>query len=124
MRAALLCFNIWDQLLAATARLLVSLSRPPTRYRRRGPISDPCCCKPIADFVHHPEFEIAHPGPARIDTAPGLRPEPSAHPQFNPLAGRMASPSASQLRLMSDLKAINSDPPDGCSASPISDDNL
>jgi ubiquitin-conjugating enzyme E2 A len=36
----------------------------------------------------------------------------------------MGSSTASQLRLMSDLKAINSEPPDGCSASPLSDDNL
>ncbi len=36
----------------------------------------------------------------------------------------MAKSSASQLRLMSDLKAINSEPPDGCSASPLSDDYL
>mmetsp|Transcript_35534 Transcript_35534/g.49329 ORF Transcript_35534/g.49329 Transcript_35534/m.49329 type:complete len:156 (+) Transcript_35534:197-664(+) len=32
--------------------------------------------------------------------------------------------SMSSLRLMSDLKAINQEPPDGCSASPQSEDNL
>lgn len=38
----------------------------------------------------------------------------------------MGSPSStsSQLRLMSDLKAIRTEPPDGCSASPTSDENL
>ena len=33
-------------------------------------------------------------------------------------------PSATSLRLMSDLKAISSSPPEGCSASPTSDENL
>ena len=33
-------------------------------------------------------------------------------------------PTATCLRLMSDLKAISSCPPEGCSASPTSDDNL
>ncbi|PRW57838.1 ubiquitin-conjugating enzyme E2 1-like [Chlorella sorokiniana] len=32
--------------------------------------------------------------------------------------------TASQLRLMADLKAIKVEPPEGCSASPLSDDNL
>mmetsp|Transcript_21805 Transcript_21805/g.37216 ORF Transcript_21805/g.37216 Transcript_21805/m.37216 type:complete len:159 (+) Transcript_21805:193-669(+) len=32
--------------------------------------------------------------------------------------------SASMLRLMSDLKAIKNSPPEGCSASPVTDDNL
>ena len=32
--------------------------------------------------------------------------------------------SASQLRLASDLKEISCAPPEGCSASPLSDDNL
>lgn len=32
--------------------------------------------------------------------------------------------SSAQLRLMADLKAVNSHPPAGCSASPISDDSL
>lgn len=32
--------------------------------------------------------------------------------------------TASQLRLLSDLKAIQQSPPDGVSASPLSDDNL
>jgi ubiquitin-conjugating enzyme E2 A len=32
--------------------------------------------------------------------------------------------SASTLRLLSDLKAISQEPPDGCSASPQSEDNL
>ena len=32
--------------------------------------------------------------------------------------------TASQLRLMSDLKAIQQSPPDGVSASPLSDDNV
>lgn len=35
-----------------------------------------------------------------------------------------ASGSAAQLRLMSDLKSISVEPPDGCSASPLCDDNL
>ncbi|RZC44466.1 hypothetical protein C5167_037422 [Papaver somniferum] len=35
----------------------------------------------------------------------------------------MAS-SSSQLRLMSDLKSIINEPPEGCSASPLSDENL
>jgi ubiquitin-conjugating enzyme E2 A len=35
-----------------------------------------------------------------------------------------ASASAAQLRLMSDLRAISSEPPHGCSASPVSDENL
>lgn len=33
-------------------------------------------------------------------------------------------PTASRLRLMSDLKAIQSAPPEGCSASPLDDSNL
>ena len=32
--------------------------------------------------------------------------------------------TAAHLRLLSDLKAISREPPDGCSASPVSDDNL
>ncbi|CAN6562770.1 unnamed protein product [Malus baccata var. baccata] len=32
--------------------------------------------------------------------------------------------SSAQLRLMSDLRTIINDPPEGCSASPLSDDNL
>ena len=36
----------------------------------------------------------------------------------------MTSTSSAQLRLMSDLKSIKSEPPAGCSASPISDDSL
>ncbi|ERN10429.1 hypothetical protein AMTR_s00026p00201870 [Amborella trichopoda] len=32
--------------------------------------------------------------------------------------------SSAQLRLMSDLKAITSEPPEGCSASPHSEENL
>ncbi|KAG9440023.1 hypothetical protein H6P81_020188 [Aristolochia fimbriata] len=36
----------------------------------------------------------------------------------------MASSSSAQLRLMSDLKMIKNDPPEGCSASPLADDNL
>ncbi|XP_062101310.1 ubiquitin-conjugating enzyme E2 1-like [Humulus lupulus] len=36
----------------------------------------------------------------------------------------MASSSSSQLRLMSDLKAIINEPTGGCSASPLSDDNI
>ncbi|GAQ78514.1 Ubiquitin-protein ligase [Klebsormidium nitens] len=32
--------------------------------------------------------------------------------------------SSAQLRLMSDLKTIQQEPPEGCSASPLSDDNL
>mmetsp|Transcript_28241 Transcript_28241/g.72002 ORF Transcript_28241/g.72002 Transcript_28241/m.72002 type:complete len:157 (-) Transcript_28241:513-983(-) len=38
----------------------------------------------------------------------------------------MSSPvaSASLLRLMSDLKAIKQEPPEGCSASPASEDNM
>mmetsp|Transcript_493 Transcript_493/g.1515 ORF Transcript_493/g.1515 Transcript_493/m.1515 type:complete len:153 (-) Transcript_493:410-868(-) len=32
--------------------------------------------------------------------------------------------SAAMLRLMSDLKSIRNEPPEGCSASPVSDDNL
>ncbi|KAJ4770906.1 ubiquitin-conjugating enzyme E2 [Rhynchospora pubera] len=32
--------------------------------------------------------------------------------------------SCAQLRLMTDLKAIKSEPPEGCSASPVSDENL
>jgi len=37
----------------------------------------------------------------------------------------MASPvTASTLRLMSDLRAIQQDPPEGCSASPVSEDNM
>jgi ubiquitin-conjugating enzyme E2 A len=37
----------------------------------------------------------------------------------------MASPMpASCLRLMSDLKAIQCDPPEGCSASPLAEDNM
>ncbi|RMZ54844.1 hypothetical protein APUTEX25_000361 [Auxenochlorella protothecoides] len=32
--------------------------------------------------------------------------------------------SAASLRLLSDLKAISREPPDGCSASPIAEDNL
>ncbi|XP_042508394.1 ubiquitin-conjugating enzyme E2-17 kDa-like isoform X1 [Macadamia integrifolia] len=35
-----------------------------------------------------------------------------------------SSSSSSQLRLMSDLKSIINEPPEGCSASPMSDDNL
>ncbi|GHP01260.1 hypothetical protein PPROV_000001600 [Pycnococcus provasolii] len=35
-----------------------------------------------------------------------------------------SSQSAAQLRLMSDLKSIRQSPPEGCSASPHSDDNL
>mmetsp|Transcript_13435 Transcript_13435/g.24098 ORF Transcript_13435/g.24098 Transcript_13435/m.24098 type:complete len:158 (-) Transcript_13435:96-569(-) len=34
------------------------------------------------------------------------------------------STSAARLRLMTDLKLINQEPPDGCSASPLSDSNL
>ncbi|XP_015890411.1 ubiquitin-conjugating enzyme E2 2 isoform X2 [Ziziphus jujuba] len=36
----------------------------------------------------------------------------------------MASSSSAQLRLMSDLKSIINEPPEGCSASPLSEDNL
>ena len=37
----------------------------------------------------------------------------------------MTSPStAASLRLMADLKAISQEPPDGCSASPTSEENL
>ena len=36
----------------------------------------------------------------------------------------MASSSASNLRLMSDLKTMKQSPPEGVSASPIGDDNL
>ncbi|XP_021890518.1 ubiquitin-conjugating enzyme E2 1-like isoform X1 [Carica papaya] len=36
----------------------------------------------------------------------------------------MASSSSAQLRLMSDLKSIINEPPEGCSASPLSDENL
>lgn len=36
----------------------------------------------------------------------------------------MSSPSAAMLRLLSDLRAIRNDPPEGCSASPASEDNL
>ncbi|XP_068655328.1 ubiquitin-conjugating enzyme E2 1-like [Aristolochia californica] len=36
----------------------------------------------------------------------------------------MASSSSAQLRLMSDLKAIKNEPPEGCSAGPLSEDNL
>ncbi|GBG90487.1 hypothetical protein CBR_g50833 [Chara braunii] len=32
--------------------------------------------------------------------------------------------SSAQLRLMSDLKAIRQEPPEGCSASPVNDDSL
>ncbi|XP_073107398.1 uncharacterized protein [Elaeis guineensis] len=32
--------------------------------------------------------------------------------------------SSTQIRLMSDLKAIRNEPPEGCSASPLSDENL
>lgn len=32
--------------------------------------------------------------------------------------------AASQLRLLSDLKSIKQEPPEGCSASPVSEDNL
>ncbi|CAB4314431.1 unnamed protein product [Prunus armeniaca] len=32
--------------------------------------------------------------------------------------------TSAQLRLMSDLRTIASEPPEGCSASPLSDDNL
>ncbi len=32
--------------------------------------------------------------------------------------------SAATLRLLSDLKSIKQEPPEGCSASPVSDDNL
>ncbi|KAG6533113.1 hypothetical protein ZIOFF_006978 [Zingiber officinale] len=35
-----------------------------------------------------------------------------------------SSSSSAQLRLMSDLKAIRNEPPEGCSASPSSDENL
>ncbi|XP_074275294.1 ubiquitin-conjugating enzyme E2 2-like [Silene latifolia] len=35
-----------------------------------------------------------------------------------------SSSSSAQLRLMSDLKSIINEPPEGCSASPLSDDNL
>ena len=38
----------------------------------------------------------------------------------------MSSPSTSsaQLRLMTDLKAMRTEPPEGCSASPVSDDSF
>lgn len=36
----------------------------------------------------------------------------------------MSTATPAQLRLMSDLKAIKQDPPEGCSASPISDESL
>jgi ubiquitin-conjugating enzyme E2 A len=36
----------------------------------------------------------------------------------------MSSPSAAMLRLLSDLRSIKNDPPEGCSASPQSEDNL
>lgn len=38
--------------------------------------------------------------------------------------GTMSSATSSQLRLLSDLKAIKQEPPEGCSASPVSEDNL
>ena len=40
------------------------------------------------------------------------------------MAAVAALPSAASLRLMSDLKAISNSPPEGCSASPCSDENL
>ena len=36
----------------------------------------------------------------------------------------MANATAAMLRLAADLKAINQEPPSGCSASPNSDDNM
>lgn len=36
----------------------------------------------------------------------------------------MQHQQASQLRLLSDLKAIKQEPPEGCSASPVSDESL
>lgn len=48
-----------------------------------------------------------------------LRPRPSC-----PLAVTMASSSSSSLRLMSDLKTMKQNPPEGVSASPMSDENL
>ena len=41
------------------------------------------------------------------------------------MSGSSSGPSGSAcLRLMSDLKQLNTDPPDGVSASPVSDDNM
>lgn len=40
------------------------------------------------------------------------------------LVQAMPASGAASLRLMSDLKAISNEPPDGCSASPVSDSNL
>mmetsp|Transcript_2019 Transcript_2019/g.7858 ORF Transcript_2019/g.7858 Transcript_2019/m.7858 type:complete len:86 (+) Transcript_2019:214-471(+) len=40
------------------------------------------------------------------------------------MAGASCQQTAAVLRLQSDLKAIKTEPPDGCSASPHSDDNL
>ena len=40
------------------------------------------------------------------------------------MAGAAHQQTAAVLRLQSDLKAIKTEPPDGCSASPHSDDNL
>lgn len=37
---------------------------------------------------------------------------------------RRPTATAASLRLMADLKAISQEPPDGCSASPCSDENL
>ena len=41
-----------------------------------------------------------------------------------PPEGAMASSSASNLRLMSDLKTMKQSPPEGVSASPLGDENL
>jgi hypothetical protein len=48
---------------------------------------------------------------------PRLRPE---HPETS----LMGSTTAACLRLLSDLKAITQEPPEGCSASPTSEENL
>ena len=40
------------------------------------------------------------------------------------MAGASCQQTAAVLRLQSDLRAIKTEPPDGCSASPHSDDNL
>ena len=40
------------------------------------------------------------------------------------MAAAVAMPSATSLRLLSDLKGMQTSPPEGCSASPTSDENL
>ena len=45
-------------------------------------------------------------------------------PQMSSMAGSSSNSSGSSLRLMSDLKTMKQQPPDGVSASPVGDENL